>query len=211
MATKKTFELKQVITRKEYRVEIVGAGGLIMNRMPDLSQPKTKTKNQAKEDPTEREYRIWKTKAYTLEDGRLIIPAENIHQSIKDGAKYWGGKIPGEGQKRYTDVITSAAVCSHVDLACHIDDPRVIPYGCNVNGNPSAGKGGSMVYKIRPLIQPWGGTFSIFVFDDRLDIDVLATVIQFAGTFKGVCDHRPTYGRYELKEIEEMKPTKESA
>lgn len=188
-----------------YEVSIAGLDGILFNKMPDLSQPKTKKADQAKKDPTEMEQLLWREKLYFNDNGETYIPGENIHECMKEAAKYWGQRIPGEGQKTYTDVITKAVICENMWLGIKKDDPKFIPFGKNVNGNPSKGKkSGAKVYKIRPLLRPWGGTFKMHVFDGRLTEDVLKVVLSYAGTFIGLCDWRPNFGRFELVSLKEV-------
>jgi hypothetical protein len=131
------------------------------------------------------------------------IPGENIHECLKEGSKYWGATIPGEGKKKYTDVIASACIVEPMPLGLHQDDERIIPFGVMCSANPTVGKGGGKVFKVRPLIRPWGGTFTIHVFDARLTPMVLKTIITFAGSFKGLCNWRPKFGRFKLVNITE--------
>jgi hypothetical protein len=66
-----------------YEVEIKGLDAILFNKMPDLSQPKTKKADQAKVDPLERERQEWREKAYFESDGALYCPGENIHECLK--------------------------------------------------------------------------------------------------------------------------------
>lgn len=186
-----------------YLVAIQGMDAVIFNKMVDQSVPKTEKGRQEKLDPVEVERMTWREKAYFAPDGALYIPGENIHECMKQGAQYWGQKIPGEGNKTYTDVIASAVVAENMMLGIHKDSEQLIPFGKSVNGNPSKGKkSGSRVYKIRPLLRPWGGAFTMHVFDGRLTPSILKVVLTYAGAFRGLCDWRPTYGRFELVSIE---------
>jgi hypothetical protein len=189
-----------VTSPKKYEVTI-GGESILFNKTPDMSMSKTEKKNQEKIAPDDAERLYWKQKAYIRNGKELIVPGENLHQCMKDGAKYWGQKIPGEGNKTFTDVIASAVICEDLNLNTTTDD--LIEFGKNVNGNPSKGKK-STVYRIRPLLRPWGGKFYMTVFDKRLSLSVLQTILTYAGTFKGLCDWRPVYGRFEIKNIEEV-------
>jgi hypothetical protein len=187
-----------------YEVKIQGLAGILFNKMPDLSISKTEKNTQEKEDPLEREKRTWKEKLY-LEGNQVIIPGENIHEAFKEASRYWGQKIPGEGNKTYTDVIAKAIVCENVYFGVTVDDPKIVPFGKAVNGNPSKGKkSGSKVYKIRPLLMPWEAEFRFHVFDGRLTIDVLRVILSYCGMFIGLCDWRPTYGRFNSVSLEKV-------
>jgi hypothetical protein len=207
MATKKSevIDLKPLVITQPalYEVSIQGLDSILFNRM--LSKDETANGTDAKEGYEEREWRIWKKKAYVDDNGILYIPGENIHECMKEGAKYWGQKIPGEGNKTYTDLIASAVICESISLGVHIDSDEVIPYDKMVNGNPSKGKkSGAKVLKVRPLLRPWGGAYKMHVFDARLTPDVLKVIIAYAGTFRGLCDWRPQFGRFELTNIKKI-------
>jgi len=188
-----------------YEVTIKGMDSILFNRMADLSIPAPKKTKQSKTDKAEDELKSWREKTYFDDDGMLYIPGENIHESMKEGAQYWGQRIPGEGKKTYTDVVASAIICENLWLGIHKDSERLIPFGKACNANPSKGKkSGAKVYKIRPLLRPWGGTFKMHVFDARLSLPVLRTIIAYAGAYRGLCDWRPVYGRYEVVKIERL-------
>lgn len=205
MAKKETAELMspvQVTRPTLYTATIKGMGGLLMNKMPDLSQPKASSMSQENEDLTEKERRIWREKIYFDGANQVYIPGENIHECLADGAIYWGKKV--SGNKTYTDLIKSAVVVDSLYLGMEKESPLIVPFGKAANGNPSRGKkSGCRVYKIRPLVMPWGGSFGFSVFDPRLTQNVMKTILTFAGTFKGLCDWRPVYGRFELVNLEE--------
>jgi len=194
-----------VATPRMYKVKIQGSGGILFNKMKELSQTKAEKKNQEKVDPAELERKEWREKLYFDLSNQIYIPGENIHECMKEGCKYWGQKIAGEGNKTYTDVVASSVVIENLYLGLDKNSELIVPFGKNVNGNPSKGKkSGAKVYKIRPLLMPWGGEFVMHVFDARLTVPVLTTILKYAGTYKGLCDWRPTYGRFELISIKQM-------
>lgn len=207
MANKKEIEgiNLTVTTPKKYLVTIQGAGGMLFNKMPDLSETKAEKKSQEKVDKAELERKNWREKLYFESDGMVYVPGENIHQCMKDAAQYWGQKIPGEGNKTYTDVVNKSVIVESMNLGVHKDSDKIVPFGKNTNGNPSKGKkSGCKVYKIRPLLMPWQGTFIIHVFDARLSQAVLKTILTYAGTFIGLGDWRPIYGRFSFTDICEV-------
>ena len=198
-------EQADIFVNKHYAITVSGEAPLIFNRMPMLNVPKSRAKNQAKIDPVENEWQTWKEKLHFREDLGVYIPADNWRESLKGAAKYWGMRRPGEGMKTYTELITVAVVCEELALGIMSkEDPRIIPYETMVNGNPTSGKGGGKVFKIRPMVMPpWGGTFRIHVYDGRLHQEVLLTILQFAGML-GHCDRRPHFGRFKVVGMEEV-------
>lgn len=194
-----------VAIHKMYRITIKGTAGLIMNKCDEMDQNSVDGLNQAKVSKAELERKNWRKKLYT-ENGMVIIPGENIHECMKEASKYWGQKIPNAGNKTYTDLITSAVICENIETGISENDNKmVIQFGKNVNGTPTHGKGGPKVYRIRPLLPiGWTGSFIMHVFDSRITNHVLNTIFEFGGTFKGLCDWRPTYGRFSVVSMEEM-------
>lgn len=184
-----------------YIVTIKGMDGILFNKIPDLSIPKSKSKKQTQEDRLAYEKEHWKEKAYFDAQGGLFVPGENIHECLKEGCAYWGQKIPGAGNKTFTDLVKSACIVESMPLGATEKD--LIEYGKVVNGTPTL-RTPSKVYKIRPLLRPWGGQFKLHVFDGRLDEAILKTIISYAGLFRGLCDWRPTFGRFELVSIEKV-------
>lgn len=207
MATKKNqdvFEAENltITTPRLYSVTIKGTGGLLFNKMKDLCEKKDKV-NKAKEDKLEKERATWREKLYYDDEGNTFIPGENFHQCLKEGTQYWGQKIAGEGNKTYTDVIVKSLVVEDSYLSLKKDSTAFVPFGKNCNGNPSKGKkSGCKVYKIRPLLMPWECTFVFHVFDARLTVPILQTILNYAGTFAGLGDWRPVYGRFEIVRFE---------
>lgn len=201
----KTIDVVNLTVTKptKYLVTIKGVGGILFNKMADLSVPETEKANQEKISKIDIERKMWREKTYFDMGGNVFIPGENIHECMKEGSQYWGARIPGEGKKTYTDVVKSAVIVEDMALGINKDSDKLIPFGKSA-GSSGGGRKGNKVYKIRPMLNPWGGSYVMHVFDARLTTAVLRTIITYAGTFRGLCDWRPTYGRFELTEIEEM-------
>ena len=106
--TKEEMSGIQVTRPTTYTATIKGMGGLLMNKMPDLSQPKASGRSQEKEDPAEKEKRLWREKLYYDGQNAVYIPGENIHECMIEGTAYWGEKV--QGNKTFTDLVKSAIV-----------------------------------------------------------------------------------------------------
>ncbi len=61
--------------------------------------------------------------------------------------------------------------------------------------------------RVRPKFDSWSLEFSISVWDDQITDDVLNSLFEYAGTYKGLCDWRPggktpgPYGMFKLASI----------
>lgn len=185
-----------VTSPRIYEAKIEGFDSMLFNKIPDLSiKAGKKTK---KEDAITYEKEHWQEKAYVNDDGKLFIPSENLHECMKQGSSYWGQTIPGSGKKTYTDLIKSAVIVE--DLVMDKTTNDLIEYGKIVNGTPN-GRKPSKVYRIRPLLRPWGGSFKFHVFDARLEADVLRTILSYSGMYRGLGDWRPKFGRFKLIDL----------
>lgn len=69
--------------------------------------------------------------------------------------------------------------------------------------------GQSKHIRVRPRFDTWAIAFSISVWDDQITDDVLKSLFEYAGTYKGLCDWRPgsktpgPYGMFKLVSLVE--------
>ena len=196
-------EPKVVAKKTSYMVVLQGVGGMLQNQPPDMGPEKASKAKQTKENLHANELNNWKDKLY-LNGDDVIQRSEAIHQCIQDGASYWGAKIPGEGMKKYANIVKCGILVEDGSFGIKKDDPSIMPFGKACNPTPTKGAGGK-VYKVRPMINPWELTFVMHVFDSgRLTKDVLLTILSYAGTYIGLSDWRPTYGRFNVVEFDEV-------
>jgi hypothetical protein len=196
-----------IATPARYRIEIAGTGSpLIMNKMPDQFKP-LEEKNHAKPKKMTQEDRLldelahWKEKAYVLDPDGLYIPGDNIQKCLIEGATYSPLKVAGDGKKKFGDLIKSACIVYDCILNRKVSD--LIQFRKSVTR--SSGMKKSKVAVIRPMLNPgWVGSFDIQVFDNRLTEDYLPTIISYAGLYRGLCDWRPKFGRFEIKKMERI-------
>ena len=66
--------------------------------------------------------------------------------------------------------------------------------------------------RVRPVFDDWTLQIGLSVWDEQLTTDVLETILQFSGTYKGLGDWRPSsprspgsYGMFEVVALKEMK------
>lgn len=199
---------KTVGERHSFLVTIRGSdgGGTLMNRDLRECELTGASQKQTKEDPMSREWRVWRDKIYWSDQFGVHWPGENIATCLEAAAVYWKAKVPGAGSATFTQLVHAGITCEPVILGImDKESPLIVPFAKMVNANPSKGKkSGAKVFKIRPLIQPWGGSFRMHVLDPRLTQDVLATIISYAGVYVGLADWRPQMGRFDLVSMEQI-------
>ena len=159
-----------------------------------------------KETHDDHEKRTWRDRLHANSDGYVIIPPMALKNCMAEAAKYLSIQIPGKGKSTYT---------KHIEAGTLVTDPIVLKLKKDeVPGEwffvPSDGKrgGAKRVNKCFPVIQEWGGEFTIYVFDETVTKDVLVQHLEEAGKFIGIGRFRPRnngfYGRFAVESVEEV-------
>ena len=163
-------------------------------------------KRGPKETADDHEARTWRDRLHVNKDGNVFIPPMALKNCIAEAAKYLSVQVPGKGKSTYT---------KHIEAGTLVTEPIVLPIKKDdVPGEwlfvPSDGKrgGSKRVNKCFPVIHEWGGTFTVYVFDEMVTKDVLLQHVEEAGRFIGIGRFRPRnngfYGRFTVESLEEI-------
>lgn len=57
------------------------------------------------------------------------------------------------------------------------------------------------VMRCRPIFNEWSCKFELWYDETRIDESTLFQVLQYAGNYIGVCDYRPKFGRFNVKQL----------
>lgn len=119
----------------------------------------------------------------------LIIPAENIEATIKNGAKLYKN---GKDIERYFNVL---------DMQVELDigeeytkDSLKNDYRFRDVRPMNVMK--SKVLRTRPRFNMWQLTFTAMYDEDKLDLVTIVKAVESAGQYIGLCDSRPKYGKF---------------
>lgn len=134
---------------------------------------------------------------YWDQDLGPYLPSWNIVRSIQEGAKAY--KF---GQK----VLSGLFLDAPEGVPLQYTGPRDVAGLYNagflderpVNSNPSSGKGGSMVVKVRPRFNQWQATFTATLFETVFDLDQFIASAEMAGR-KGIGDYRDRFGKFSVE------------
>lgn len=160
------------------------------------------SKYTSKKKKTEEDLEIisdleWEAGAYWKEEVGLYIPAENVEATIRNGAK---ANRKGTDIEKYVTVtdlyipfnygenLTKEELIKNFEYR----DTRIM----TVNR-------GSRVPRTRPRFDQWNITFNIMYDESKIDLDVILNAIEYAGSYVGLCDSRPKYGKF-VATIEEL-------
>jgi hypothetical protein len=158
------------------------------------------------------EERTWKERMHvrTFNKGKpterrsVVIPASGFNQTLAAAAKFLNKKIEGQRNSTWTKhFVAGIAVLADVDLHISPDDCRRQAINAHATGVRGSG---TRVTRFFPTFDEWEATFEVMVLDPLITEAIFTEVIEAAGLFVGVGQHRPeqlgTNGRWELVKID---------
>jgi len=172
---------------KKIKVEIEGTAPLLMHRFVPDNGSRKKKQVYVPEDEAE-------VSAYRNEDGELILPSAHFKASMVKASTDFMYK----GKKTYKEYIKAGIFIDETEIK--LDQQEYIIHTEPVVINRSR------VLSWRPRFNEWSCGFTMNVLNEDLDKTTLREILDNAGKYKGVGDHRPDYGRFEVTEFKEIKP-----
>jgi hypothetical protein len=158
------------------------------------------------------EERTWKERMHvrTFNKGKpterktVVMPASGMNQAIAAAAKFLNKKIGGQGNSTWTKhFVAGIAVLADIDLNINPDDCRRQAINAHANGVRGSG---TRVTRFFPTFDEWEATFEVMVLDPLITEAIFSEVLEAAGLFVGVGQHRPeqlgTNGRWEVVSID---------
>ena len=152
-----------------------------------------KAKNETHEDFDER---IWKKRAHTDDEGRIVIPANALKQAVDTAARLSKLKIPGQGQSTYAAHFTGGVLIEKDPvLPLKLDDLHMFAGPMSSTGKKGSA-GGSTVIRRYPVIPQWEAVAEFHIFDDVITQEVFEQVLELAGRIVGIGRFRPQNGGF---------------
>ena len=181
---------------KTFRVEINGTKPLLMHSTRGMTEGPKLARGAKLPPEDEAELALYKNK-----DGVIVLPEDVILGAIKSAAVDF--KAPGKGRKTYK---------TYVDSGLELDGDAVLePQTYEVDSRPVVIQR-SRIIRSRPRFDEWTASFKIIILDTDTWIDAfdkvyggganLRDVLAAAGKYKGLCDYRPRFGRFEVTNFE---------
>jgi hypothetical protein len=187
----------------EIKTMVEGIAPILFNRFTEeakeaMEQRKTggtRTVKQSQQEALGKVYRNGKG---------LYCPAANIKKSLLNGITK-GNIKEGRGSAR--PYIEATVFIKPQEVVFGKQEPDFI-HECTGRIPP---KTGARVIIRRPgLREGWQLSFSMIVMDDRRSADQIRKGLEEAGLLIGLCDGRPEFGRFIVKEWEVIKNGKNS-
>src|SRR3990172_2260379 len=189
----------------KYSVHIRGIAPILFNRFPeeDNREDKSKAKKAAQGADGQVYQSLYWLKPMTQDafvksvtkSGHYKIPAGSIYQTsehILGAMVKAGGVFKLEGKKTYKDVVKGGFFVEpmkipHLKIDLQKDwRPVLIP----------ATRG--RVMKGRGRLDDWELKFDLVCIDPRAGKQEVVEILKYAGSYVGIGDYRPRYGRFEV-------------
>lgn len=190
---------------KNLKVTWKGISPLIMHNCQCVNplHPITKEmkKYTSKRKKTEEEYNIlsnleWEAGAYWKDGLGLYIPAENVEATIRNGAKVNKKGTDVEKYVNVTDLYIPFNYGENLSKEELIQDLRY--RDCRIMCVKQ-----QRIPRTRPRFDQWNITFNLMYNEEKIDLDVIVNAMEYAGSYVGLCDSRPKYGKF-VAIIEEL-------
>lgn len=190
---------------KNLQVTWKGISPLIMHNCQCVNplHPITKEmkKYTSKRKKTDEEYNIlsnleWEAGAYWQDGLGLYIPAENVEATIRNGAKVNKKGTDVEKYVNVTDLYIPFNYGENLSKEELIQDLRYRDCRIMVVNR-------QRIPRTRPRFDQWNITFNLMYNEEKIDIDTIVNAMEYAGSYVGLCDSRPKYGKF-VTTIEEL-------
>lgn len=132
-------------------------------------------------------------KVYRNDAGELIVPGWNVKRCLLDGCKRAGIK---EGRSSMVPFLF-ATVFVQGDPSFGVTEPDYID---EKSGRRPPRTGGAALIQRPALKTGWRLPIVLNVVDDRRNPDAIRRSLEEAGVMVGLCDFRPEYGRFVVRE-----------
>lgn len=173
-------------------VRITGTADLLFHRYDCESvEAKAKAAKGSKQKKTD----DITTYVYRDAEGMLAIPGENLRQAVVTAAK--SVSDPRSPRKSLMDLAKAAILC-HTEMASLGQEHWDYEHRARVQVQRNA------VSRVRPaMLKGWSAEFLFeCLIPEHISTDMLHDLLVNAGRTVGVCDFRPTYGRFRVDHFE---------
>lgn len=164
-------------------VKVKGVSPLLMNRFFIEEKKTTRKRVYIPEDEAEK-------KTYRTEKGELYLPSTHFKASMVKAST----DFKMVGKKSYKEYVKAGIIIDPIEIILDQqeyeihEEPVVIAR--------------ARVMSWRPKIKEWTCGFIIDIIDDEMiNQSTLKEILESAGKYKGVGDHRPEFGRFEVVEF----------
>jgi hypothetical protein len=187
---------------QEISVTLIGVAPLIMhngqtcdpmNKFARAIKEISGKRKKTDEDYAEMGRLEWIAGLYVNEDSKLIIPADVLDSALVEGAKKskLGKQFKSAVFIPYDALLDIGKKTYAVDKLWEDENYRDVR-GVRV--------GQARIMRTRPIFRQWSCTFTIQFDDEQVNEADVRRALHDCGVQVGICDYRPKYGRFDVKE-----------
>lgn len=170
----------------KFNVTIKGVAPLLFNRYPEEENPDGVSKGKkavlSKDAQVERSL-------YKDDKGQIVSPSDHIVGAMTKAAVNF--KL--EGKKTFKDVAKAGVFISPLQIP-HLNQQYVADWRPVIINRGRVMKG-------RGRMDDWSLKFELVCIDDRATANDIKEILEYAGTYIGIGDYRPRYGRFEVTDF----------
>ena len=170
----------------KFNVMIKGVAPLLFNRFPEEDNPGDKSKGKSAVLSKDEQV---KKSIYRDEKGQVYSPADHLIGAMTKAATSF--KL--EGKKTFKDVAKAGVFINPLKVA-HLNQQYIADWRPVVINRGRVMKG-------RARMDDWSLKFELVCIDDRATAKDIQEILEYAGTYVGIGDYRPRYGRFEVIEF----------
>lgn len=138
----------------------------------------------------------WESGCYWHDDLGLYIPGENIEATIRNGAKV---NKKGKDIEKYVGV---PDLYIPLDYGENLSKEELIKRYEYRDTRPMV-VSRARILRTRPRFDQWKIVFNLTYNEEKIDLDTIINAMEYAGTYVGLCDSRPKYGKF-VSTVEKM-------
>jgi len=126
-------------------------------------------------------------------DKELVVPLRQVKASLVKAST----DFKMEGKKTYKDYVRAGVLIEPEEAVLNPQEYKIHEEPVVIQRN--------RVISWRPLIENWSIDFTVRVLDEKIDLLQLREILVEAGKYKGIGDHRPEFGRFDIVNWEVQK------
>ena len=149
----------------------------------------TSKRNKTDEDLKKISDLEWESGAYWKEGLGLYIPGENVEATLINGAK---ANKKGKDIQKYVNVCDLYIPFNYGENLTKEELIESFEYRDTRVMTVQRSK----ILRTRPRFDQWEIKFSVMYDEEKIDIETIINAMEYAGSYVGLCDSRPKYGKF---------------
>ena len=172
---------------KVVEIGIEGVAPLLMHRFATDRTERGKGPRNPNYEAPEMVKKELRDALYVNGDGKTLAqPSEMLEAALVKAAK----EFKFEGKKTYKDPVRAGVFVEPYEVLHKHQKWEDFPKRVVIQGRS--------IIRHRPMLKEWALDFQCCVTDERINLEDLRSMWDYAGAYKGLGDWRPKFGRFKV-------------